>query len=83
MSPLAAVEILRAAVERCGREKVNTPEVRGALRKLKPHCPNRAPLDMLWDAAGGENDIGRSQGVSAAFRGICRQLGLPDWAGER
>jgi hypothetical protein len=30
---------------------------------------------MFWDSAAQENDIGRSQGVTAAFNGIVRQLG--------
>ncbi len=79
MSPLAAIEILRAATDRCSAERVDTPEVRQALKKLKARCPDRDFLDMYWEAASGEHVIGRSQSVQAAFNGICRQLGLPLW----
>jgi hypothetical protein len=83
MSPLAAMEILRAAVERCGRETVKTPEVRQALRRLVPYCPERWPLDAFWDAAAVENEIGRAQSITAAFNGIALQLGLPRWVSDR
>ncbi|HEX2019799.1 MULTISPECIES: hypothetical protein [Sphingomonas] len=49
-------------------------EVRLALRCLLPHCPERWPLELFWDAAQQTNEIGRSQGVTAAFNGIVRQL---------
>jgi hypothetical protein len=32
------------------------------------------PLSLYWDAAAQENEIGRAQGVTAAFNGIVRQL---------
>jgi hypothetical protein len=44
------------------------------LRCLLPHCPERWPLELYWDAAGQENEIGGAQGVPAAFNGIVRQL---------
>ena len=53
---------------------VRTIEVRLALRCLLPHCPERWPLESFWDAAAGDNDIGRAQGTTAAFNGIVRQL---------
>lgn len=45
------------------------------MRMLLPYCPERWPLVMFWDSASQDNDIGRSQGVTAAFNGIVRQLG--------
>lgn len=69
-----SVHILRSAVARCGEMRVDTPEVRLALRCLLTYCPERWPLVLYWDAAGQENEIGRAQGVTAAFNGIVRQL---------
>jgi len=46
------------------------------LRCLLPHCPQRWPLEMFWEAAGADNDIGRAQGCTAGFNGIVRQLRL-------
>ena len=57
---------------RCSR--FDGVEVRLALRCLLPHCPERWPLELYWDAAAQENDIGRAQGLTAAFNGIVRQL---------
>ena len=70
-----AVQILRAAVDTSRNAKVDTLPVRLALRVLLPHCPERWPLVNLWESAGQENDIGRSQGVNAAFNGVVLQLG--------
>jgi len=69
-----SVHILRGGVSRCGEMRVDGVEVRLALRCLLPHCPERWPLELYWDAAAQENDIGRAQGVTAAFNGIVRQL---------
>lgn len=69
-----SVSILRAGVARCAKTRVDVIEIRLALRCLLPHCPERWPLELYWDAAGQDNDIGRAQGVTAAFNGIVRQL---------
>lgn len=69
-----SLRILRAAMARSGEAKVNTVEVRLALRCLLHHCPEKWPLEAFWDAAGADNDIGRAQGTTAGFNGICRQL---------
>ena len=71
-----SVHILRSGVTRCGEARVDTVEVRLALRCLLPHCRERWPLELYWDAARQENEIGRAQGVTAAFNGIVRQLRL-------
>lgn len=69
-----AIRILRAAMARSTSDKVNTIEVRLALRCLLPHCRERWPLEMFWDAAATDNAIGRAQGCTAGFNGIVRQL---------
>lgn len=69
-----SLHILRAAVARSGKGKVDTIEVRLALRCLLTHCPERWPLDMFWSSAATDHDIGRGQGCTAAFNGITRQL---------
>ena len=61
---------------------MDTIEVRLALRCLLLHCPDRWPLELFWNAAHGENDIGRAQGTTAAFNGIIRQLRLAGKYGE-
>ena len=69
-----ALRILRAAMARSGEVRVDTIEVRLALRCLLHHCPERWPLELFWDAAAQDNDIGRAQGCTAAFNGVVRQL---------
>lgn len=69
-----SVHILRAGVARCSETTIDGMEVRLALRCLLPHCPERWPLELYWDAASQSNEIGRAQGVTAAFNGIVRQL---------
>jgi hypothetical protein len=69
-----SVMVLRAAMVRSGATRVDVIEVRLALRCLLHHCPERWPLELFWDAAGQDNDIGRAQGCTAAFNGIVRQL---------
>lgn len=69
-----AVGVLRRAMGRSTVEKVNTIEVRLALRCLLRHVPERWPLEMFWDAAATDNAIGRAQGCTAGFNGIVRQL---------
>ena len=69
-----SLKILRAAMIRSRQEPVDGLEVRLALRCLLHHCPDRWPLELFWDACGGDNDIGRAQGCTAAFNGIVRQL---------
>nr|WP_232474368.1 hypothetical protein [Sphingomonas sp. MA1305] len=71
-----SLHILRAAMVRSGETRVDGVEVRLALRCLLPHCPERWPLELFWDAAAQENEIGRAQGTTAAFNGIVRQLRL-------
>jgi hypothetical protein len=53
---------------------VDTVPFRLALRFLWVHCPERCPLITFWEGAMQENEIGRSQSVTASFNGIVRQL---------
>jgi hypothetical protein len=69
-----AVQILRATLDRTSAGRVDTEPVRLALRCLWPHCPERWPLVMFWEGAQQDNEIGRSQSVTASFNGIVRQL---------
>lgn len=69
-----ATRILRSAMAKSSHQKVDTIEVRLALRCLLPHCRERWPLEMFWDAAATDNEIGRAQGCTAGFNGIIRQL---------
>ena len=69
-----SVHILRSGVTRSSDGPVDGVEVRLALRCLLPHCPERWPLELYWDAAKQDNEIGRAQGVTAAFNGIVRRL---------
>ena len=69
-----SLHILRGAMTRADAVKVDVVEVRLALRCLLAHCPERWPLELFWDAAGQDNEIGRAQGTTAAFNGIVRQL---------
>jgi len=71
-----SVCVLRAAAARSDQVRVDVTEVRLALRCLLPHCPERWPLMLFWDAASQDNAIGRAQGTTAAFNGIVRQLQL-------
>ena len=69
-----SVYVLRSATARSSEVRVDGFDVKLALRCLLPHCPESWPLLTFWDAAGQENEIGRAQGVTAAFNGIIRQL---------
>lgn len=71
-----SLDVLRDASERCGERRVDTVAVRLALCCLLRHCPERWPLDMFLASAGQDNDIGRAQGVTAAYNGVVRQLRL-------
>ncbi|WP_137786601.1 hypothetical protein [Sphingomonas sp. 3P27F8] len=71
-----SLHILRSAMVRSGEMRVDVVEVRLALRCLLHHCPERWPLELFWDAAKQDNEIGRAQGTTAAFNGIVRQLRL-------
>ena len=69
-----SVHILRAGVAKCSETTVDGMEVRLALRCLWAHCPERWPLVMFWEGAQQDNEIGRSQSVTASFNGIVREL---------
>lgn len=73
-----SVDVLRDASARSGERRVDTVAVRLALNCLVRHCPERWPLDLFLESASQDNDIGRAQGVTAAFNGIVRQLRRAD-----
>jgi hypothetical protein len=66
-----ALDVLREAARTQG--KVQTRGVALALWVLRGRCPDDW-LVSFWDAAGSDHDIGRSQGLHAAYNGIVRQL---------
>ena len=69
-----AVSVLRRAIGHSDREELRCDAARLALRTLWPHCRERWPLVTFWESAQQDNEIGRSQGTTAAFNGIVRQL---------
>jgi hypothetical protein len=66
-----ALNVLREAA--ATREKTQTRGVALALWDLRPWCPDDW-LVTFWEAAGSDHDIGRSQGLHAAYNGIVRQV---------
>lgn len=66
-----ALNVLREAAAEKG--KVQTRGVALALWVLRDRCPDEW-LVSFWEAAGSEHDIGRSQGLHAAYNGIVRQV---------
>jgi len=66
-----ALDVLREAA--ATRLKMQTRGVALALWVLRTRCPDEW-LVAFWDAAGSDHDIGRSQGLHAAYNGIVRQV---------
>lgn len=66
-----ALNVLREATSATG--KTQTRGVALALWNLRPWCPDEW-LVSFWEAAGSDHDIGRSQGLHAAYNGIVRQI---------
>lgn len=69
-----AVEILRSTLDQTSAGRVNIMPVRLTLRCLWAHCPEHWPLVMFLEGAQQDNEIGRSQSVTASFNRIVRQL---------
>jgi hypothetical protein len=69
-----ALQVLQEAIDAGKGATGNTTATRLALRVLLPHCPEKWPLSNFWDSSGQDNEIGRQQGMTAAFNGIMRQL---------
>ncbi|GGB15256.1 hypothetical protein GCM10011380_00870 [Sphingomonas metalli] len=69
-----AVAVLRQAIGRDEPAAVRSEAIRLALRVLWPHCRERWPLVTFWESGQQDNDIGRTQGVTAAFNAIVRQV---------
>ena len=68
------MKVLRQVMSDRDPGACQTYAVRLALRTLWPHCPETWPLVCFWDSGQQGNDIGRVQGMTAAFNGIVRQL---------
>jgi len=66
-----ALNVLREATASKG--KMQTRGVALALWVLRGRCPDDW-LVAFWDAAGSDHEIGRSQGLHAAYNGIVRQV---------
>ena len=66
-----ALNVLREAA--AGRDQAQTRGVALALWDLRPWCSDDW-LVNFWEAAGSDHDIGRSQGLHAAYNGIVRQV---------
>jgi hypothetical protein len=66
-----ALNVLREAT--AAKAPTQTRGVALALWVLRSNCPDDW-LIAFWDAASSEHDIGRSQGLHAAFNGIVRQV---------
>jgi len=66
-----ALNVLREAA--AARDKVQTRGVALALWDLRPWVADEW-LVTFWEAAGSDHDIGRSQGLHAAYNGIVRQV---------
>jgi hypothetical protein len=66
-----ALNVLREAT--ASKDKTQTRGVALALWVLRGRCPDDW-LAAFWDAAGSDHEIGRSQGLHAAYNGIVRQV---------
>lgn len=66
-----ALDVLREAA--AVKHQARTRGVALALWVLRGHCPDEW-LVAFWDAAGSDHEIGRSQGMHAAYNGIVRQM---------
>jgi hypothetical protein len=66
-----ALNVLREATATKGNGQ--TRGVALALWVLRGRCPDEW-LVAFWEAAGSDHEIGRSQGLHAAYNGIVRQV---------
>lgn len=65
--------VLREAA--AASSKAQTRGVALALRVLRERCADDW-LIALWQAAGSDHDLGKSQSLHAAYNGIVRQVRL-------
>jgi hypothetical protein len=65
-----AMEVLRAAVSRSGLGKQTGADVRLALKALRFVGVPAEAVRYFWESCQSENEIGRSQNMSAALRRI-------------
>ncbi|TZG24590.1 hypothetical protein [Sphingomonas montanisoli] len=76
-----AVAVLQAAVDRCKQGKQRGADVRLALRVLRFAGIPGADLRYFWESCLTDNEIGRSQNMSAALNRI--KLQLPGLGGRK
>lgn len=69
-----AVRVLRAAVERAKRERIDGAEVRLALRVLLLHAGDRALLIEFWSYAGQPHNANRAESCDAVLAEIVDKL---------
>jgi hypothetical protein len=65
-----AMEVLRTAVSRSDAGKQTGADVRLALKALRFVGIPAEAIRYFWDSCQSENEIGRSQNMSAALRRI-------------
>jgi hypothetical protein len=65
-----AVEVLQAAIERSGKAKQTGADVRLALKALRFVGVPAEAIRYFWETCQTDNEIGRSQNMSAALRRI-------------
>jgi hypothetical protein len=65
-----AIEVLRAALERCEQGPQTGPDVRLALKALRFSGIPADAIRGFWDGASGDHDIGRQQSMNAALNRI-------------
>ena len=65
-----AMEVLRAAVSRSGECMQTGADVRLALKALRFVGVPAEAIRYFWESCQSENEIGRSQNMSAALRRI-------------
>lgn len=76
---MKALDALEALNERGRKQKIaKTPEIAFLLAWLANGAKERWAFDWYWKALDGDNDIGRSQNMTAALNGIRLALKLPD-----
>lgn len=81
-----AVRVLRAAIERTTSERIDTNDVRLALRVLLSHVGDRQLLVEFWTYAGQIHNANRRDSCAAVLRSIVKDLqaggGYPTADGE-
>lgn len=76
---MKAINALEKLNERGRKQKIDkSPEIAFLLAFLANGAKERYAFDWYWKALDGDNDIGRSQNMTAALNGIRLAVGVPD-----